>query len=96
MRFRTTNNDLPVNRLRYIEVPREERICDKCDLQLVADEYHYILICPFFNNFRADCFKDFTIARPAPFIISNIFTSNNKQLLMRLKHFICQINNVFK
>ena len=49
VRFITTNNNLPVNILRYVDVERMDRICTKCNLGDTGDEFHYIFICPFFT-----------------------------------------------
>ena len=52
LRFRTTNNALPVNRLRSENVPRHERVCQKCNLGDTGDEYHYLFLCPYFSEKR--------------------------------------------
>ncbi len=44
-RFRTSNNKLPVNVGRYTGVSREERICNKCNANVIVDEFHIILEC---------------------------------------------------
>lgn len=46
IKFRTTNNKLLVNTLRYCDLPRMERFCDKCKLLKIGDEFHYL--CVFF------------------------------------------------
>ena len=46
-RIRTCNHRLPIEDGRYSRnyVPREQRICNKCDSGLVGDEFHFILVC---------------------------------------------------
>ena len=48
VQFRNTNNNLPVNRRRFEGIAGNERICHKCDIGEVGDEYHYLFSCPFF------------------------------------------------
>ena len=96
IRFRTTNNCLPVNVLRHEGIPREERICTKCSMQDIGDEYHYILICPFFKKKRANILPKRYIRNPNILKFNEIFNSNDKALLLKLKHFICTINNELK
>ena len=48
-RFRTTNNPLPVNVQRFINVEREDRICTLCDRREVGDEFHYLFNCQYFT-----------------------------------------------
>ena len=38
-------------------VPPEERICDKCNLQLVEDELHCLMICPKWKETRVPLIK---------------------------------------
>ena len=96
IRFRTTNNYLPVNVLRQDGIPREERICTKCDMQDIGDEYHYTLICPFFNQKRANILPKRYIRNPNILKYNELFNSTDKTLLLKLKHFICTINNELK
>ena len=70
-RFRTTNNVLPVNRLRYNATPRHERICEKCTLNDIADEFHYLFVCPYFNILRKQCLARYYLHRPNVLNIAN-------------------------
>ena len=47
-KFRTSNHLLEVEKLRYIEplIPKYQRICNKCNLQVVRNEFHNLLVCP--------------------------------------------------
>ena len=55
IRFRTTNNSLPVNVQRYYNIDRIYRTCDKCTSNDVADEFHYLFVCPYFTSIREKC-----------------------------------------
>ncbi len=44
-KIKTLNNKLPVNVGRYTGVTRENRICSKCDADVVGDEYHVLFVC---------------------------------------------------
>ena len=44
-RFRTSNNRLPINVGRYTGVNREERYCNKCNINVIGDELHVLLEC---------------------------------------------------
>ena len=71
-RFRTTNNPLPVNRLRFIGVERHERICNKCNLNDIGDEFHYLLVCPFFKRKRQLIFDKYYYEKPNTFKLYNL------------------------
>ena len=91
-RFRTSNNDLPVNALRYEGMPRTDRICPKCEMLEIGDEYHYIFTCPFFSTKRLECLPKFYHTKHNSPKYKTLFTTENKSLLLKLKHFICCIN----
>ena len=44
-KFRTCNNRLPVNVGRYQGINREDRVCNKCDVGVVGDEFHVLFEC---------------------------------------------------
>ena len=95
-KFRTTNNNLPVNTLRYTDTPRNERICGKCNLLDVADEFHYLFACPFFDADRKRYLPKYFLNRPSAYKFQTLFTSKKRKVLIKLRHFISVINNAFR
>ena len=93
VRFRTINNYLPVNEMRYRNIPRKDRVCAKCGSQQVADEMHYLLYCDFFNNERNEMLlpPQNTLVND-PMNLEKLLNSTNKRQLLKLKHFISIIN----
>ena len=53
-RFRVSNHKLPVELLRHSGMPREKRLCNKCEKQELGDEIHYIYHCSFFKQQRKE------------------------------------------
>ena len=51
-RFRTSSHKLNVEIGRHHNVSRRNRICTKCNLRDIEDEYHFIFICPLYNDLR--------------------------------------------
>ena len=86
-RFRTTNNMLPVNKLRFENVPRNERICQKCEMNEIGDEFHYLFCCLFFDIKQRACIPGFYRIRPNAIKFNKLFNSNKKTML-KLTHFI--------
>ena len=95
-RFRTGNNYLPVNVLRYQGVMRHERVCTKCDLGDIGDEFHYLFVCPFFYNKRYELLPSYYTRNPNTFKYNELFNSENRTLLLKLKRFIIIINRELK
>ena len=52
LKYRCNNHKLPIEVGRKQGIPREQRICKKCEMNVLGDEFHLILECPFFNAER--------------------------------------------
>ena len=52
MKFRCSNHKLGIELGRRDRTPRDERICTRCDKNIVDDELHFVLECPSFNADR--------------------------------------------
>ena len=52
IKIRTTNNRLPIEKGRWENIVRYHRYCTLCNLNLLGDEYHYILECTYFTEKR--------------------------------------------
>ena len=50
--FRLCNNRLPIETGRWRGTDHNLRKCNLCYLNLVGDEFHYLLECPFFSDER--------------------------------------------
>ena len=53
-KFRTSNHPLEVEKLRYVRpiIPRRLRKCTMCNLNETGNEYHFLFICPRFEELR--------------------------------------------
>ena len=43
--IRISAHKFPVEQGRYVNTPREQRLCNICDCKVVGDEYHYLFMC---------------------------------------------------
>jgi hypothetical protein len=50
--FKLGRNKMPGVFGRMKNWDRQEKLCKLCDKQLVGDEFHYLLECPVFNDYR--------------------------------------------
>lgn len=50
-----SNHKLAIEKGRHENIPRENRLCQLCNYQVVEDEYHFVLICPMLADVRK-CF----------------------------------------
>jgi hypothetical protein len=52
LKFRTSNHKLPIETGRWRNVPRYERTCPFCPSPALADEFHYLFRCEYFDTVR--------------------------------------------
>ena len=48
-KFRCCNLKLPIETGRWENIPRENRLCQLCNLQNIGNEYHYLFECTYVN-----------------------------------------------
>ena len=51
-RFRLSSHSLAIESGRYNNTPREERLCIHCNMNTIENEYHFLLVCPFYADLR--------------------------------------------
>ena len=92
-RFRCRNNKTPVVTLGYAnrDIPYANRLCSICNMNEVGDESHYILRCPALQSHRIRHISNYYIRNPN-IAISQLFQSNNVNVLKKLAKFITEIN----
>ena len=93
-RFRTCNNYLPIENGRWMNIPRNERICNYCDLKEIGDEFHYILKCKdnLLKDERKRCLKVIHIQNANIISFKQIMNNNKHCFLRKLCSFIRKIN----
>ena len=94
-RLRCSSHKLAVERLRGI-IPRNERICRYCllnEINVLEDEYHFVMICPLYNELRLQYFPDLTLNDRTTFI--HILSSNDVIITQNLSLFVYHAFNIY-
>ena len=86
-KFRTSNHKLPIEKGRYYNIERKDRLCLKCNLDVVGDEFHYLFVCPFFKDDRKKFIKPYYVNRPNVYKLEQLFNSKNSEL-RKLSQFV--------
>jgi hypothetical protein len=84
MQIQNTNHKLPIETGRWNNIDRVYRICTKCDNIIIGDEYHYIMECEHFSNFRNRFIVTNLRERPNILILKQIMNAYHKQNLEKL------------
>ncbi|MEE9190592.1 MAG: reverse transcriptase family protein [Candidatus Neomarinimicrobiota bacterium] len=77
-RFRCSNHPLPIEMGRYDGSPREDRLCTKCDMHCIGDDFHFILQCPFFDTLRSKYIKPYYKRNPSMLKYGQLFNSSGR------------------
>jgi len=93
--FRTLNHKLPIQTGRIHSILRNERICQRCNLNLIGDEYHYLFECPFFTLQRNSYIKKYFLIRPNAIKYNQLFNNENMKVLENLVIFLKAIMQAF-
>ena len=95
VKFRTANHKLPIEVGRWENIVYEDRKCNLCDKNDLGDEFHYLLICPYFQNERKDLLKRYYYLRPNTIKFQELLNCKNKQVLLNLSKFMKLIMSKF-
>ena len=89
-RIRLSAHSLRIQTCRYSRnrLPRNERYCQCCNTLDIEDEYHFILICPCYNDIRMIYIKKYFYVRPSMFKFTQLLQTQNKFLLLKLARYI--------
>jgi len=49
-RFRCSAHKLTIEEGRYRNQEKNSRICQHCNLNMIENKYHFLLICPFYTE----------------------------------------------
>lgn len=86
--FRTSSHSLNIEKGRHNKVPRNERFCNHCNKKDLEDEFHFILICPFYVELRKKYIKSFYYKKPSVFKLVKLLSVNNIKELNNLGKYL--------
>ena len=89
-RYRCCNHKLPIEKGRFNNIERVNRICHLCPTHALGDEFHYIFEC---SHFRIDRnkFVPLFLRRPNTINLQQLFQSNDTNILLKLSIFVRKI-----
>jgi hypothetical protein len=87
-RFRLSSHDLAIETGRHRNIPVENRICTSCQMNLIENEYHFLLICPKYYNLRKQFFSPYYCHWPTLQKFETLLSSKNPKVLNNLAKYI--------
>ena len=58
-KFRLSSHDLAIEQGKYTNIERTNRHCEHCNLNIIENEYHFLLVCPKYRHLRLKYFKPY-------------------------------------
>ena len=92
-KLRCANSKLPIYKHIHIN---DSDVCTLCNLNVCGDEYHYVLICPFFKHSRIRYLKPYFYTRPRLYIFGRkLFQTYRNLPILFLISFNRKNNTIF-
>lgn len=92
-KFRLSSHCLAIETGRHRNIERSARKCNFCTLDEIEDEYHFVLICPYYNDLRRIYIKRYFYTRPSMYKFINLLNTTKLKDLNNLAKFLI---NAFK
>ena len=87
-KFRLSSQDLAVERGRYDDTNRNDRICKFCNGSLIENEYHFLLVCPLYRELRQRYMKPYFCHWPTLNKFDELMSKRNINTISNLSKFI--------
>ena len=87
-RFRLSSHSLCIETGRYKNVPKNMRLCKCCNMKVVENEYHFLLVCPLYADIRKRYFANYFCHWPNMFKFKSLIKSQNCKTLYNLSKYI--------
>ena len=94
-KFRTENHKFPVETGRWNDTEYAERKCNLCDLNDIGDNFHYLLVCPYFLTDRKRYLSSRFYTRPNILLYQELLAISGKNDLEKLSVFTRILMNKF-
>jgi hypothetical protein len=89
-RFRVSAHGLLIERGRYTNLKRHERMCKCCNMNVLENEYHFLLVCPAFLHLRKQFLSPYYCHWPSlnkfVFLLSSVSNITQNKLAKFVYH----------
>ena len=87
-KFRLSSHELNIERGRFDGTPVDQRTCQFCNNRVIENEYHFLLVCPIYQNLRRKYFSPHFCRWPTLFKFDQLMSKQSKRSLINLSKFI--------
>ena len=87
-KLRISAHRLEVEEGRYRNIELNQRLCRYCNMGFIENEYHFILICPFYYELRNTCLPRYYCTWPSERKFKALMSSQQTGIVNRLAKFV--------
>ena len=87
-KFRCLSHKLPIEKGRFLNIERNECICQLCNKNELGDEFHYLFNCDYFNRSRLKFLPLWSFQPPNSVKFEKLLISDDRTVLTKLALFI--------
>ena len=97
-KFRTSNHRLEIETMRYVRpfVNRLDRKCFKCTLSETGNEYHHLLVCPYFADIRLKYISNRYTQNVSFVKFLDLISSRSGKIMFNLAIFITESMKLYR
>ena len=95
-KLRLSSHSLAIESGRHNGIPRENRKCAFCNLNDIDDEYHFIIVCPFYNELRKEYIPKYFTRTPRVFKFIQLLNSTSVKKVEKSCNFYNKSNKIEK
>jgi hypothetical protein len=90
-KFRSSGLQLAVETGRYVNIPKEQRLCIYCNMNVIENEYHFLLICPNYTLLRKMYIPNYYIQWPNVNKLCTLISTNSLPTLKKIALFLMHV-----
>lgn len=94
-KFRCCNHKLPIEEGRFFGIDRADRICNLCNMNVLGDEFHYLVQCRFFDEERKKYIQPYFFTHTNVLKLAELMNTKDYNLLVKLSIFCKKIISAF-
>lgn len=87
-RLRCSSHRLAIEEGRFRNIPRENRKCIFCNMNVVEDEYHFVLVCQHYREIRNKCLPKYYCHWPTLQKFRMLLSTQQSNVLNKLAKYI--------
>ena len=81
---RLSSHDLAIEKGRYNNINRENRLCTYCNMNVIENEFHFLLVCPKYRHLKCKYFKPYFCQWPNVNKFEILMSRQNRNTLLKL------------